>query len=131
MREETLAQPLSGAEIIDAILFQLRDKLEKDCFLSPMTAYENFDARIHIIIRARDSGREVEVDREVHHQSAEAVDEDQALVEADLLLAAKAPNEVRLETDQPIPTLTENAEGQKEIKPVRYHRPLTARAQRG
>ncbi len=128
-REETLAQPLSGAEIIEAVLFQLREKLERDCYLSPTTGYEMFSATVHIRIQAHDTGRTVEVERVAHVESDPAPDEeDQLLAEVDMTLEPQAPNEVRLSTDQPIPTLTETADGKREIKPVRYHRPLQGRA---
>jgi hypothetical protein len=124
MGEETLAQPLSGEEIILAILKKIGDSLEKDCFLSPMMAYEGFEADIHITVRAKDLGREVEVKRDVAIAGGEPVDDDDVFLrETEIALSEAPPNQVRLDADLPIPTLVETSDGKRTIRDIFHKKP--------
>lgn len=123
MSEVTVAQPLSGIEVIDAVLAKLRSLMIQDCYLSPNSAYESFTADVTVKIRALDIGRIAESSFKAHEESVTqptADDEDYALREAEIHLAAMPPNQVRQETGQPIPTLVDVGDGKKEIRPVRY-----------
>ena len=125
MSEMTIAQPLSGEEIIESLLDKLRQKLRQDCFLSPMMAYESYEADITIKIKSVDCGRIPESTAEIHEQSENPVDEKSenfALDQMDIHLAAAPPNQVRQETGLPIPTLVEGADGKRDIRNVKYQR---------
>ncbi len=125
MSELTLAQPLSGEEIITSLVEKVRDKLRQDCYLSGTTAYESFEADILIKVRMVDCGRIPEVAVEVHEQSETAInenDENFALNEMDVHLSSAPPNQVRQEAGLPIPTLVEGADGKRTIKDVKYQK---------
>lgn len=125
MSELTLAQPLSGEEIITALVEKLRDKLRSDCYLSGTTAYESFEADIKVSVRMVDCGRIPEVAVEVHEKSENPIDETNenfALEQMDIHLSSAPPNEVRQEAGLPIPTLVEGADGKRDIKNVKYQR---------
>jgi hypothetical protein len=130
MSEITIAQPLSGEEVVEAILDRIRVSLYKDCYLNRVSAYESFTADIHIALKAKDCGRIAEVVQDVAVASENPVDEDAALVEADLRLYDQPPNEVRQETGQGIPTLITEHDGQQVIKKIKYsRRPVTEKAE--
>jgi len=122
MSEETLAQPLSGEEIIEAVAWRLREILQKQCHLNPALAYESFSADIHVVLRVKDLGREVPVEAKFRASSESQPDEDALLTEADEQMYDLPPNQVRMDTDQPIPVLTRDAEGKKEIKHIRFEK---------
>jgi len=122
MAEETLAQPLSGEEVVEAVLYRVREMLLKDCFLNPVVAYESFEAEIHVKLKLKDCGREPEVRISAKVESETAVSEDAALEEAEAHLYSQPPNQVRMETGQAIPTLVETPEGRREIKKIHYTR---------
>lgn len=128
MSETTLDTPLSGEEVIQAILDRVARMLRDDCYLSPMAAYESFEADIQVSVKMLDIGRAPEVHIQAKVKSEKPVDpndEDFALNAAEAHLAAQPPNQVRLAAGLPIPTLVEDSQGQKEIKPVRYARKTT------
>lgn len=123
-REQTLALPLSGAEVIESVLSKVRRMLQNDCYLSPMTAYEAVAGVIKIELRCRDVGRIAEINASVAIKEG-PVDEltdgdDRFLVEETIV--EQPPNEVRVESEQPVPTLTEGADGRREIKGIKYAR---------
>lgn len=125
MSELTLAQPLSGEEIITSLVEKIREKLRSDCYLSGTTAYESFEADISIKVRMVDCGRIPEVAVQVHEKSENLInenDENFALEQMDIHLTAAPPNQVRQEAGLPIPTLVEGADGKRDIKAVKYAR---------
>jgi hypothetical protein len=120
MSETTLAAPLSGDEVIEAIVDKVRRMLQDDCYLSPMMAYESFNAKIELKVQALDVGRVVVVEQATEVKSENVIDEDAALTQAESYIFDRPPNEVRQEAGLGIPTLVEDAEGRKEIKGVKY-----------
>ena len=132
MSEITIAQPLSGEEVIEAILVKVRKMLRDDCFLSPNSAYESFEADIAVKVKMLDIGRMPEVAIQAHVASDTPVNEngeDFALNAAEAHLSTTPPNQVRVESGQAIPTLVETAEGKKDIRPVKYaNRTIVARS---
>jgi len=125
MSEETVADPLSGEEVIQAILDRVTRMLRDDCYLSPMAAYESFEADIRVDVKMLDIGRTPEVRIRTHVQSDKAIDtndENFALNAAEAHMAAMPPNQVRLEAGLPIPTLVEDSQGRRDVRPVRYAR---------
>lgn len=120
MSEITMPEALSGEEIINAVLFKLRKKLENDCFLNPCSAYESFDGQVVIHLRMHDLGRTPEVSAEVLLKLGKEVGLDMAAIEADMTFEQEPPNIVRQDTEQGVPTLVETGDGKKDIKHVRY-----------
>lgn len=129
MAERVLANPLSGSEIIEAIVDKIRQRLQKDCYLSPNLAYDYFTADVRISLTAHDVGRAAIV--EVEQQVTEGPrPEDAALdaADAEFHINAEAPNVVRVESGQPVPVLTKDSDGHPEIKGVRYSKKQLAKA---
>jgi hypothetical protein len=120
MTEQTIAQALSGEEIVNAILDKVKTALIRNCDLNPALAYDTFDATIQLQIRMKDSGRVVNVDGKVAVASEEPVDDNAFLHEAEIHIGEAPPNQVRRDTNQPIPTLVTDGDGKHSVKPVRY-----------
>jgi hypothetical protein len=124
MPEETLAQPLSGEEVVDRILGRIREMLLKDCYLNPVAAYESFAASIQVEVKLNDCGRqpEVRIQAKVESDTPFVENENSAIEQAEAELYPAPPNQVRMDAGLPIPTLVETPEGRKEIKNIRYSR---------
>ena len=126
-KEEAIVEPLSGVEIIEAIKHQVVLQLQRDCFLSPNSAYEHFFAEIKINLKAVDCGRVAEVNTTVVMGQGPAPDpdDDEANSRTDIsqtstTMLAQPPNVVRKETGQPVPVLVDDGSGVKERKTVKY-----------
>ena len=128
MAEKSVALPLSGEEIVEALLYKIRKHLLRDCYLNPNTAYQWFEAEVYVKMRLHDTGRLVEVERNVNVQLGEEpeVSRGTNVVEDETVLNIEQapPNEVRLATDQAAPVLT-LVDGKPEIKRVSYRKPGT------
>jgi len=123
MAEKTLALPLSGAEVVEAICERVRVALKKDCFLSETSAYDWFEASVSVGIRLHDLGRipKVEVGVVVE-KGAWTGDVEERI--AGVEIGRAAPNQVRLENGLPVPVLATGADGRKEIRRVKYRLPV-------
>lgn len=122
MGEKTLNLPLSGEEVLEALTQQIRSHLRRDCFLGPTTAYQFFEAKITLAVKLHDVGRIAEVNTEVVSkigQPPENPDEFLEQFDSEFEIPKAPPNEVREETEQPIPTLA-TEKGKPEIKKVKY-----------
>lgn len=125
--EVSVAEPLSGTEIVEAIVNKVREQLRRDCYLSPNSAYEYFFGEIKISIRAIDVGREADVDKTVSVELGKVpedpkdprIEEDHSQQDID----RAPPNVVRRESGQSVPVQTEDGAGRPEIKRVKYARP--------
>jgi hypothetical protein len=122
MSEMTVAMPLSGEEVIDAVLDRLRQKLQRDCFLSRNMAYESFDGSFMIELRLKDNGRVAEVQTTVNVSHGESAKNQKPIVVAGKF-NEMAPNDVRQHANLPIPTVVDTQEGKREMKSVKYARP--------
>lgn len=103
MTEMTIALPLSGEEIVEAIKYRLGAEFFGDCHLNPALAYPSFKNHLAGVLTLYDNGREVEIPYELD-------------------MVEQPPNVVRQQTGQPIPTLVEDSSGKKEVKNVKYNR---------
>ncbi len=131
MSEQVLPLPLSGGEIIKSVLHHIEQMLRKDCFLNEVAAYETVQGVIGIRLAMKDCGRECPVELSIPLQAGPSVDEsdpDVYLAQADRELMAAPPNQVRQESDQPLPVLVEDSTGKREVKRVTYARPPKHRA---
>ena len=113
--------PLSGEEVQEAILYKVAESLGKTCHLKFDNAYTSFKAEIDIRLVLSDYGREVKDNHKVstsHDTGAEATSEPRQ-VEAHVALDPTPPNQVRIETDQPVPVVT-NEGGKRVIRNLKY-----------
>jgi len=121
--EVAVPEPLSGTEVIEAIVFKVREQLRRDCYLSPNSAYEYFKAKIRIEIAAIDCGNErgvkADIDVELREQPEIA---DLQTETSDEIVDRMPPNVVRRETEQPVPVVTQDAVGKQEQRRVKYAR---------
>lgn len=130
MAEQTLNNPLSGDEIIEAVTDSLRIKMRRDCFLNKNSAYDWFSGDVAVKLDMHDAGTRVSADHAAHSERGTAPnpDDDRQHVEAQFFIDPAPPNEVRVGTGQPVPTLTRDAQGKDVIKGVRYARKDAAKA---
>lgn len=124
MDETTIAKPLSGPEIVEAICYKMRENLNKNCLLAPHSAYAafSFDATVKInfvnptsMVKealgfAKGSDGEVQ---EVTDSLDEVVD-----IHED----AVPPNQVRRDTEQGVPVRVKTPQGGVEEKKLKYER---------
>lgn len=125
MNEVAVPEPLSGAEIIEALLFRVRQQLIADCYLNPNNAYESFEGQITIKVRAVDCGRIVEVEKTVVADAGAPFDDKkEGAFETTTVqdIPKEPPNVVRRESGQGVPVMTEDAGGRREVKRVHYAR---------
>lgn len=120
--EVAVPEPLSGTEIIDAVVFKIREALRRDCFLNANTAYEYFSGQFHIELKAVDCGREAAVTVDVTHTAGAAPEPGAAIQEAkvDETIPMEAPNVVRRATRQSVPVVATDATGRNEQRRVTY-----------
>lgn len=123
MAEKVLNNPLTGEEIVLALADRIAQSLRRDCFLNPHTAYEFYEAKIHIEVKMNDAGLS---EREVKQTilATEGVEPEDGVdgVVGDLIVVPKPPNEERVTTGQPVPVLTRDEYGKTVTKHIQYAR---------
>ncbi len=125
MSEVAIPEPLSGTEIIEAVLSRVRQQLMRDCFLSANCAYESFEGRITVQVRAVDAGRNADVDQTIVANAGGPYDaEKPGAIEVESIdeIEKEPPNVVRRESGQGVPVMTEDSSGHKETRRVHYQR---------
>lgn len=130
MAETQVVESLSGAEIIEAVVVKIKEALQRDCYLSPTTAYQTFEADIDISIRMIDVGRYVSVVKDVDVTLPAGAkvpiiigspkSRESNPVRASVRIPPMPPNQLRVETGQGVPTLVEAADGKRRIEKVTY-----------
>lgn len=124
MTEITVAFPLSGEEIKDLARQQFESGLESDCYINSNLAYEACELEVYWKLRLIDNNENPVIEREfkIAGGSPEARErlQEAPFHEARLEIGQQPPNAVRQAAGMPIPTLTENADGKREVKPVKY-----------
>jgi hypothetical protein len=131
--EVSVAEPLSGSEIVESVCARVREQLRRDCFLSPNSAYEYFTGEIHIKIKAIDVGREADVEKTVVVTlgTVPAVDDPRVSAEhSEEEIPRAAPNVVRREAGLSVPVQTEDGTGKVESRRVKYAKPGEEKAQK-
>ncbi len=134
MSEVSIPEPLTGTEVIEAIAYRanemVREVLQRDCFLSANSAYEAFECKIMVKIKARDCGRFVEVDQDIVVGEGTIQDTDVNVVqeETGAMFSEAPPNVVRAETEQPVPVMIGDTAGNQERKTVKYKKRETVKA---
>jgi hypothetical protein len=123
MSELTIATPLSGEEIVEAVQDELRRRLQSDCNLNPVLAYEAFRFVFAGKMTLKDMGREVEIVAEgVLERGPQEKLKDVGALGVNFTMVERPPNAVRQEHGLPIPTLVDDGQGRKEMKGIRYKR---------
>lgn len=119
--EKSIPMPLTGEEIQEAVLFKLREAMQKNCHLHLGNAYTSAKIDISVKMVLFDYGREV------HNNEAATVELDSGLppesepetVEASVTMEPVPPNQFRQESDQAVPVATV-VDGKKKIRHLKY-----------
>lgn len=120
--ERTLARPLSGEEVIEAIGAKIKEQLRRDCFLAPHMAYGSFSFTAKIEIKFQ--GSRIEGTQATVSGGEGVLTPDVPTTEVHSTASAEPqpPNEVRRETGQGVPVVTKGPSGRLEEKRVKYER---------
>jgi hypothetical protein len=116
--ETTINKPLSGKEVREAILFDIRTALENDDRLSGHLAYDSFSFKALFTV-SLPSAVMTEFQREVSGVRGNPLETVES-VELEAERPIQAPNDVRYETEQPIPILSTDEKGNTVEKQVSY-----------
>ncbi len=124
MAEQTINKQLGASEIIEAVLDTLRQKMRRDCYFNPGSAYDWFDGEITVKLRMHDTGSNLTAEHtvKVGDPSGKVPDGSDTVDDVITINKIESPNDVREMTGQPIPTMTRDAEGHKVEKGVKYAR---------
>lgn len=118
--ERTLNKPLSGPEIIESIVSDIRKTLERDCFLAPHMAYPSYscDGQLNIKFQGTAVKSSTAYVRASTGEPDPSLPIQEETVSVDV--EPKPPNEVRRESGQAVPVLAKTATGKLEEKAVKY-----------
>ena len=116
--ETTLNKALSGKEVREAILFDIRRALENDDRLSEHFAFDSFSYKISFYI-SLPTGVQTEFSREIGGGVGDVGEPDET-IQSEVARPPQAPNDVRYETEQPIPVLSTDDKGNTVEKMVSY-----------
>jgi hypothetical protein len=122
--EKTLAKPLSGGEIIEAIVSKIRQQMQRDCFLAPHIAYASFSFQATVRVQFQNTGTAI---KETMVTSTglggEVSNADMESAEVEVSDEPKPPNDVRVESGQGVPALVTKPTGGVEEKKIKYAPP--------
>ena len=122
--EKTIAKPLSGQEVLDAIIFKIREQMRRDCFLASHIAYDSYSFQGTIRIQFQKTGTAIkETNITARGKGGEQSDRQMESVDVEVSDEPKPPNEVREETGQGIPALVTKPTGGVEEKKLKYQIP--------
>lgn len=110
--------PLNGREVQEAILYKVAESLDKSCHLAESNAYTAFRAEVSVKLVLSDFGRE-QKDNHILAAAAGTVEPDADVQDVTLQIPEMAPNQLRIETDQPIPVIAIE-DGKQVMKRVKY-----------
>lgn len=119
--EKPAPLPLTGEEVQNAILFKVQESLQKTCHLKYDNAYTSFKADISVKLVLSDYGREVRDNHNVSmeiHTDADAPNPPSTF-ESNVTMEPAPPNQVRVETEQPVPVVSVEG-GKRTVKHLRY-----------
>ena len=105
--EQTIPKPLSGTEVIEAIVHDLRRALLLDDRLAPHSSYDSFAFKANITVSLPPTAVQKEFTRELAGGAGKLPLPADSVATVEATREEGAPNAVRLDTDQPIPTLVE------------------------
>lgn len=121
LNERTIAKPLSGGEIIEAIIVKVRDTLRRDCFLANHIAYDSYSLTGSLRVQFQKTNTAIK-ETTVHVRGSGGEESDQPMEAAEVEVSdePKPPNDVRVESGQGVPTLATKPSGSVEEKRVKY-----------
>lgn len=123
MPERTLNKQLSGDEIIEAHLDTMRQRMKQSGYFRSNDAFDWFSSEVTIKCDMHDTGAMVKADLTIKAAAGTPNEGDEAeTVEMAFNIDPAPPNEVRVQTGQPVPVLTTDATGKQVEKSVRYSR---------
>ena len=122
--ETSLLKPLSGAEVVRAILHDIEHALTHDDRFAPHVAYDGFTFHASIQIRTP-SAAIPGVDRIVSGGAGLVPPDDAPAATVTAERELQPPNQVRMDTAQPVPVLSDNGDG-KVTERWAKHRPADA-----
>ena len=117
--ETTINKALSGKEVREAILFDIREILENDDRLSQHLAYDGFSFKATVTVSIPTSVQ-LEFTREINRSYGDGSLQAAETIEVSTERPQQAPNDVRYETEQPIPVLSTDEKGNTIEKAVSY-----------
>lgn len=119
--EKSIPLPLTGEEIQEAVIFKLRDCMQKNCHLHLGNAYTSAKIEVSVKMVLFDYGREVRNNEAatVELDSGLPPESESETVEASVTLESMPPNLLRQETDQAVPVATV-VDGKKKIRHLKY-----------
>src|SRR6267154_1287211 len=118
--EKLQPQPLSGREVKNALLYAVEHELNKSGHLHDDNAYTSFKAEISIKLTLSDFGREVKDNHEVMESVETGIEGTPAYVEeSNVIVQPAPPNQVRVDTQQPVPVTTV-VDGKATTRNVKY-----------
>ncbi len=126
MQEKTLPRPLSGTEIKTAILKKLEQSMNRDSRLANHVAYGAFSYHFRLDIKFQDLGTQYGQTAEEGQETLQEVENPEVILEVETLdwdEEAKAPNQVRVETEQPVPVAVKEPSGKVVERRVTYKDP--------
>jgi len=123
MAERVLNSQLTGSEVVVAILDHVKTQLEKSCHLNPNSAYDFYGAEVQVKLELHDTGTVITENFTAAKKQGERPAEDEIEShEVEFDIEPAPPNEVRVQTSQPVPVETKDVDGRSVIKGVRYAR---------
>jgi len=119
--EKSIPLPLTGEEVQEAALYSLRECMQKNCHLSAGNAYTAARIEISVKMTLFDYGREIRNNEvlTVNLDSGLPAESEPETVEGSLTVEPVPPNQLRVETEQPVPVATVQ-DGKKVVKHLRY-----------
>jgi hypothetical protein len=119
--EKSVPLPLTGEEIQEAVVFKLRECMQKTCHLHPGNAYTSAKIEVSVKMTLFDYGREVRNNElaTVEIDSGLPQEGEPETVEGEIKLDPMPPNVLRQETDQAVPVATV-VDGKKKIRYLKY-----------
>lgn len=123
MAEKVLNTQLSGEEVIEAIADSVKVHLRKMGYpLRANDAFDKFSAKVSIEAQLWDIGQANPVVATVSAVQGQATGEADGELRTEFEIPVLSPNELRQATGQEIPILTQDQEGHKVVKGVKYTR---------
>lgn len=119
--EKSVPLPLTGEEIQEAAVFKMRECMAKSCHLNSGNAYTSARIEISVKMTLFDYGREVRNNElvKVEVDSGLPAESEPREVSGEIAMEPAPPNQVRVDTEQPVPVATV-VDGKPKIKHLKY-----------
>lgn len=119
--DRTIPKPLSGEEIVEAIVTKIRAQLNRDCYLAKHIAYGSFSFQADIRVQFQRTGTSIkETNAVVHGMGGDLTEAEMESVDLKVEDVEKPPNQVRVETGQGVPALVAKPTGGVQERKIKY-----------